>query len=107
MAIGLRNLFPIDVDLEVLSGISYALTECTSIPVSQLVDVCIQTNDRAKTIPQSDETSLHFTTQMTLSKADSVRLRTSLLATIEKFNKTVQDSKDEVAFNLNIDWFAF
>lgn len=50
---------------------------------------------------------LHYTSVISVSRDDALKLRSLLVNTIEKFNATVKDSADEMPQCLTLDFFRF
>lgn len=66
------------------------------------------TNWRQKAIQQmkqEEEAQLHYTSPMTLAKADAVRIREMIIQFLEKVDQVMDPSPSEELHCLNIDWF--
>ena len=67
------------------------------------------TNWRMRTVQALDEVrreDLHYSSVITASKDDSVKIRTILVRAIEEIRATVKESKDEEAFAYSLDFFG-
>ncbi len=62
-------------------------------------------NQALENFQREDSFKLHYSSPMTLSKADCEKVRTLLLAAIESVAKVVDPSPSEELVCLNIDWF--
>lgn len=66
-------------------------------------------NWRAKAITsldQDDDNSFHYTSPLTLSRADAGRLKERMLKFVEEINAVVDPSPSEAFYCLNLDWFS-